>query len=78
MPQISLMSSDDDNESYEWKKLKKACKKVKSIADWMLCKSSMSADDCKAFWKEFFIICHQVKHKPSSIIASPSVQKGSS
>jgi hypothetical protein len=38
----------------------------------------MSADDCKAFQKELFIICHQVKHKPSSIDASPSVQKGSS
>jgi len=30
MPQISLKSSDDDNKSYEWKKLKKACKKVKT------------------------------------------------
>jgi adenine-specific DNA methylase len=47
-------------------------------AGWMLCKSSMSVDDCKAFRKELFIICHQVKHKPSSIKASPSIQKGSS
>jgi hypothetical protein len=77
MPQISLMSSDDDKKSYEQKKLKKACKKVKSITDWMLCKSSMSADDCKAFWKELKIICFQVKHKPSLINTSPSVLRGS-
>jgi hypothetical protein len=32
MSQISLTSSDHDDKSYEWKKLKKACKKVKSIA----------------------------------------------
>jgi hypothetical protein len=77
MPQISLKSSDDDNKSYEGKKLKKACKKVKSIADWMLRKSSMSVDDCKTFWKELKTICFQVKHKPSSINTSPSVLKGS-
>ncbi len=77
MPQISLTSSDDDDKSYEGKKLKKACKKVKSIADWMLHKSSISADDCKAFQKELKIICFQVKHKPSSINTSPSILKGS-
>ena len=76
MSQISLTSSDD-NKSYEGKKLKKACKKVKSIAAWMLCKSSVSADDCKAFQKELNTICIQVKQKPSSISTSPSVQKGS-
>jgi len=36
----------------------------------------MSVEDCKAFWKELKIICHQVKHKASSINASPSIQKG--
>jgi hypothetical protein len=77
MPQISLTSSDDDDKSYEQKKLKKACKKVKSITDWMLHKSSMSVDDCKAFWKELNTICFQVKHKPSSINTSPGVLKGS-
>jgi len=77
MPQISLTSSDDDNKSYEWKKLKKACKKVKSIADWVLRKSSVSADGCKTFRKELNTICFQVKHKPSSMSTSPSVLKGS-
>jgi hypothetical protein len=76
MSQISLTSSDD-NKSYEGKKLKKACKKVKSITAWMLCKSSVSADDCKTFQKELNTICIQVKQKPSSISTSPSVQKGS-
>jgi hypothetical protein len=77
MPQISLTSSDNDDKSYEQKKLKKACKKVKSIVDWMLCKSSVSAGDCKAFWKDLKTICFQVKHKASSINTSPSVLKGS-
>jgi len=76
MSQISLTFSDDDK-SYEGKKLKKACKKVKSIAAWMLHKSSVSADDCKVFWKELNTICIQVKQKPSSISTSPSDQKGS-
>jgi hypothetical protein len=76
MFQISLTSSDDDK-SYEGKKLKKACKKVKSIAAWMLHKSSVSADDCKAFRKELNTICIPVKQKPSSISTSPSIQKGS-
>jgi hypothetical protein len=76
LSQISLTSSDDDK-SYERKKLKKACKKVKSIAAWMLRKSSVSADDCKAFWKDLNTICIQVKQKPSSKSTSPSVQKGS-
>jgi hypothetical protein len=76
MPQISLTSSDDDK-SYEGKKLKNACKKVKSITAWMLHKSSVSADDCKVFWKELNTICIQVKQKPSSISTSPSIQKGS-
>jgi len=57
--------------------LKKACKKVKSIAAWMLHKSSVSAEDCKAFWKELNTICIEVKQKPSSKSTSPSVQKGS-
>jgi len=43
----------------------------------MLCKSSASADDCKAFWKELNTICIQVKQKPSSKSTPPSVQKGS-
>ncbi len=77
MSQISLTSSDNDDKSYEWKKLKKACKKVKSIADWMLPKSSVSADDCKTFRKELNTICFQVKQKPSSISTSPSILKGS-
>jgi hypothetical protein len=76
MSQISLTFSNDDK-SYEGKKLKKACKKVKSITAWMLRKSSVSADDCKAFQKELNTICIQVKQKPSSISTSPSVQKGS-
>jgi hypothetical protein len=76
LSQISLTSSNDDK-SYERKKLKRACKKVKSIAAWMLRKSSVSADDCKAFWKELNTICIQVKQKPSSKSTSPSVQKGS-
>ncbi len=42
MLQISLSSLDEDK-YYEWKKVKKACKKVKSIVAWMLSKSSMSA-----------------------------------
>jgi hypothetical protein len=50
---------------------------VKSIADWMLCKSSVSVDDCKAFQKELNTICFQGKHKPSSISTSPSLLKGS-
>jgi len=50
---------------------------VKSIAAWMLRKSSVSAEDCKAFWKELNTICIQVKQKPSSKSTSPSVQKGS-
>jgi hypothetical protein len=49
MSQISLSFSDDNDKAYEWKKLKKACKKVKSIAAWMLHKSSVSEDDCKVF-----------------------------
>jgi len=49
---------------------------VKSIAAWMLCKSSVSVEDCKAFWKELNTICIQVKQKPSSKSTSPSVQKG--
>jgi hypothetical protein len=57
MSQISLTSSDDDDKSYEGKKLKKECKKVKSITAWMLHKSSVSADDCKAVWKELNTIC---------------------
>jgi hypothetical protein len=76
LSQISLTSSNDDK-SYEQKKLKKACKKVKSIAAWMLCKSSVSADDCKAFWKELNTICIQVKQKPTSKSTSHSVQKES-
>jgi hypothetical protein len=56
--------------------LKKACKKVKSIAAWMLRKSSVSVEDYKAFWKELNTICIAVK-KPSSNSTSPSVQKGS-
>ena len=56
MPQILLLSLDEDK-YYEWKKVKKACKKVKSIAAWMLHKSSVSEDDCKAFWKELNTIC---------------------
>jgi hypothetical protein len=76
LSQISLTSSDDDK-SYEQKKLKKAWKKVKSIAAWMLRKSSVSADDCKAFWKELNTICIQVKQKPSSTITSLSDHKGS-
>jgi hypothetical protein len=76
LSQISLTSSNDDK-SYERKKLEKACKKVKSIAAWMLCKSSVSVDDCKAFRKELNTICIQVKQKPSSKSTSPSVQKGS-
>jgi hypothetical protein len=50
---------------------------VKSIAAWMLRKSSVSAEDCKAFWKELNTICIAVKQKPSSNSTSPSVQKGS-
>jgi hypothetical protein len=76
LSQISLTSSNDDK-SYEWKKLKKACKKVKFIAAWMLRKSSVSADDCKAFRKELNAICIQVKQKPSFTITSPSDHKGS-
>jgi hypothetical protein len=76
LSQISLTSSNDDK-SYERKKLKKACKKVKSIAAWMLRKSFVSADDCKAFRKELNTICIQVKQKPSSMITSPSDHKGS-
>jgi hypothetical protein len=53
--------------------LKKACKRVKSIAAWMLRKSSVSAEDHKAFRKEL----NTIKQKPSSISTSPSVQKGS-
>jgi len=63
MPQISLLSLDNDNKYYEWKKLKKACKKVNSIAGWMFSKTFMSAEDCKAFWKDLFAICDQVKQK---------------
>jgi len=77
MSQISLSSSDDDDKSYECKKLKKACKKVKSIAAWMHHKSSVSANDCKAFQKELNTICFQVKQKPSSISTSPSILKRS-
>ena len=76
MPQISLTSSDDDDKSYEWKKLKKACKKVKSIAGWMLSKSSTSAEDYKVFRKDLFAIC-EIKQQVSSSKASPSAQKGS-
>jgi hypothetical protein len=76
LSQISLTSSNDDK-SYERKKLKKACKKVKSIAAWMPRKSSVSADDCKAFRKELNTICIQVKQKLSSTITSPSDHKGS-
>jgi hypothetical protein len=61
MSQISLTSSDDDDKSYKWKKLKKACKKVKSIADWMLHKSSVSVDDCKAFQKELTPVLYKRK-----------------
>ncbi len=76
MPQISLSSSDDGDKYYEWKKPKKACKKVKSIAGWMLSKSSMSAEDYKVFRKDLFAIC-EIKQQVSSSKASPSAQKGS-
>ena len=43
----------------------------------MLHKSSVSAEDCKAFRKDLKTICIAVKQKPSSNSTSPSVQKGS-
>ena len=43
----------------------------------MLRKSSVSAEDCKAFRKDLNTICIAVKQNPSSNSTSPSVQKGS-
>jgi hypothetical protein len=70
MLQISLSSMDEDK-YYEWKKVKKAYKKVKSIAAWMLNKSSMSAKVVKSFRKDLLAVCDQVKQQVSSSKASP-------
>jgi len=48
---------------------------VKSISAWMLRKSSVSAEDCKAFRKDLNTICVAVKQNTSSNSTSPSVQK---
>ena len=76
MPQILLLSLDEDK-YYEWKKVKKACKKVKSIMAWMLSMSSMSVEVVKAFRKDLLAVCDEVKQQVSSSKASPSTQKGS-